>query len=67
VILFFNLGDIALESIFVIVRRPPASPERAQARDGGQAEGDAAISLFPMYFEVAPVLPPPRESLAVTL
>jgi hypothetical protein len=33
-----------IETLKVIARSPPASPEREQARDGGQAAGDEAIS-----------------------
>ena len=51
------------QSLFVIARSPPASPERAQTRDGGQAEGDAAISLFPMHYEIASVVSLPRNDI----
>ena len=51
------------QAFFVIARSPPASPERARARDGGQAEGDAAISLFPIYYEIASVVSLPRNDI----
>ena len=54
---------MAFSLFYVIARSAPAWPEARSRRDGGgQAEGDAAICVFRIPYEIASGLPPPRES-----